>query len=382
MRILSLLTSFTSGGAEVLVTNLSRAFSRAGHLSTVATLCEARTLGNSPEVERSQRGKIEESGGFARTLHLSARRSPLAGAIAMRSLLKDVQPDVIHAHTARAMPMLWLARPKCPIILTHHNSRLSFPVALFRLFDRNISEYVAISDDCKALLAPYTRHPITIVRNGVGAEYTAKLARQLPQDHIEIIAVGAISAQKDYPTLIRAASHVRARLRARGLTARIRIVGDGPMMQELRALRDAEDVADMVELLGTRSDIPDLLASAHLFVNSSLYEGLSIAQLEGMATGLPVVATRVPGNRELIRHGINGLLARGSDPQALAAEIDEALLDSDFYETLSQGALATARNHSMEACADEYLGVYERVIGTRTRLRSPVVMPIGLTSHP
>ncbi|HEX7871584.1 MAG TPA: glycosyltransferase family 4 protein [Sphingobium sp.] len=382
MRILSILTSFTSGGAEVLVTNLSRAFSRAGHASTVATLCEARTLGNSAEVEWSQRTQIEESGGFARSLHLSGRRPALAGALALIRLLRELQPDVIHAHTARAMPMLWLARPGCPIILTHHNSRLSFPIALFRLFDRSVSEYVAISEDCGNILAPHTRHPITTIRNGVGAEYMADSPRQLPQDHVEIIAVGAISAQKDYPTLIRAAPHLRSRLHARGLTARIRIAGDGAMMPDLKTLIEAEDVSDMVELLGTRSDIHHLLSAADLFVNSSLYEGLSIAQLEGMATGLPVVATQVAGNRELIQHGVNGLLARGGDPESLAAQIDEALLDPEFYETLSRGAIATARNHSMEACAEDYLRVYERVVGNRTSVRSPVVMPVRLTSHP
>lgn len=382
MRIFSIITSFTSGGAETLVTNLSRGFARVGHAPVVAALCDAETLGNSAAFEQTLRSKISESGGEAHSLGLSARRDPLSGMAALRRLIRAVQPDVIHTHTARALPMLWLARPAAPVVLTHHNTRFSFPLPLFHLFDRVVGEYVAISEECARLIRPHTSRRITAIRNAVGEDYFTDTPRSLAGDPVQIISVGALSAQKDYPTLIRAAQPLRKRLAERGQRAQFRIAGGGAMLHDLQSLVNAEGVSDMVELLGTRTDIGDLLLQADLFVNSSLYEGLPIAILEAMATGLPVIATQVAGNVDIINDGVNGLLAQGGCPQALAAAIDQSLSDPALYAALSRGAIATARGHSIEAYVDSHLRVYERLRGVaHTEAVSPTG-PTGLSAYP
>lgn len=363
MRILSIITSFTSGGAETLVANLSRGFARVGHVPVVAALCDAHTLGNSAAFEQVLRSKITDGGGEAHSLGLSARRDPLSGTLALRRLIRAVKPDIIHAHTARALPMLWLARPAAPVVLTHHNTRFSFPLPLFHLFDRVVGEYVAISEECARLVRPHTCRRITAIRNAVGEEFFTSAPRSLPHDPVQIVSVGALSAQKDYPTLIRAAKPLRARLAERGQRARLRIIGGGAMLHDLQKLVESEGVSDMVELLGTRSDIVDLLTQADLFVNSSLYEGLPVAILEAMATGLPVVATQVAGNVDIIDDRVNGLLAQGGSPQALADAIDRSISHPPLYAELSRGAIATAREHSIEAYAGSHLRVYERLRG-------------------
>src|SRR4029077_866876 len=103
----------------------------------------------------------------------------------------------------------------------------------------------------------------------------------------------------------------------------------------IRDLVAAEGLESHVQLLGVRTDVPDLLRSADLFVNSSHYEGMSVAMIEGLMAALPVVATDVPGNRELIRDGENGLLVPTSNPEALASGIAKVLLSSSLYERLS-----------------------------------------------
>lgn len=382
MRIFSIITSFTSGGAETLATNLSRGFSRAGHAPVVAALCDAETLGNSAAFEQALRSKITESGGEAHSLGLSARRDPLSGMAALRRLIRAVQPDVIHTHTARALPMLWLARPAAPVVLTHHNTRFSFPLPLFHFFDRVVGEYVAISEECARLIRPHTSRRITAIRNAVGEDYFTDTPRSRPGDPVRIISVGALSAQKDYPTLIRAAKLLRARLAQHGRRAQFRIVGGGAMLHDLQSLVDSEGVSDMVELLGTRSDIRDLLLQADLFVNNSLYEGLPVAILEAMATGLPVVATRVAGNVDIINDGVNGLLAQGGCPHALVAAIDRSISDLALYADLSRRAIMTARKHSIEAYVESHLRVYERLRGVVHAEAVSATSPTGLSAYP
>lgn len=382
MRILSLITTFTSGGAETLVANLSLGYAQAGHEPIVASLCDAETLGNSAAFEQTLRSKITDGGGEVHSLGLPARRDPLSGMKALRHLLRAVRPDIIHAHTARALPMLWLARPAAPVVLTHHNTRFSFPLPLFHLFDRVVDEYVAISEECARLVQPHTSRRINAIRNAVGDEFFTATRRSPPGDPVQIISVGALSAQKDYPTLIRAAKRLRARLAERGLRAKFRIVGGGAMLHELRCLVESEGVSEMVDLLGTRSDIVDLLSQADIFVNSSLYEGLPVAILEAMATGLPVVATRVPGNLDIISDRVNGLLAQGGSPQALAEAIDHCISHPETYGHLSRGAIATAHEHTIEAYADSHLHVYERLRGA---VHTDAALPTGsskLSAYP
>lgn len=378
MRILSIITSFTSGGAETLVTNLSGGFARVGHAPVVAALCDAETLGNSAAFEQTLRSKISESGGQAHSLGLPARRDPISGMVALRRLIRAVQPDVIHTHTARALPMLWLARPAAPVVLTHHNTRFSFPLPLFHLFDRVVGEYVAISEECARLMRPHTSRRITAIRNAVGEDHFTDAPRSHPGDPVQVISVGALSAQKDYPTLIRAAKS----LRERGRRAQFRIVGGGAMLHDLQSLVNAEGVSDMIELLGTRSDVGKLLLQADVFVNSSLYEGLPVAILEAMATGLPVVATRVAGNVDIINDGVNGLLAQGGCPEALAAAIDRSISDHRLYAELSRGAITTARGHSIEAYVDSHLRVYERQRGVVHTNAGSATSPTSLSAYP
>lgn len=358
MHILSIITSFTTGGAETLVTNLSEGFVKAGHRSTVVALCDAEHFGNCVDMERDFRARVTAAGGEPDTLGLSGRRSIFAGALALRRMLAQTQPDIIHAHTARVLPMLWLARPGVPVILTHHNTRFSFSPRLFRLFDRIVHGYIAISRECAALMAPHIRKPMSIIANAAGRGFKMTNPRTGPAMDATILSVGALSDQKDYPTLVRAAAPLRRRLAERGRRAHIRIAGGGESMPALQALVAEEGVGDMVELLGPRGDIPALLAEADLFVNCSLYEGLPIAIIEAMSAALPVVATDVGGNRELIHDGYNGLLIAAQDPEALAAAIDTALADAETYFNMSRAALAESGKYTIDRCVREHIQIY------------------------
>lgn len=362
MHICSIVTSFTYGGAETIVANLSDAFVQANAQSTILTLSHAHQVGNCPDMERTIMDRITAGGGAARSLGLTNRRNIIAGAMALRKFLAVEKPDVIHAHTAQVLPMLWLARPAAPIFLTHHNSQFSFPPALFMLFNRIVDGYVAISSGCADLLKAYARKPITIIYNIAGAGYDITSPRHAPTEAPSILCVGAISAQKDYETLIRATALLRNRLSARHRELRIKVAGGGAQIDSLRTLAQAQGIGDVIAFLGPRDDVPDLLAQAHIFVNCSLYEGLPVAVIEAMKAALPVVATNVAGNCELVRHGETGVLVPPQNPEELASAIAGLLNDAPSYEAMSRAARAASAQYSLSASAAAHIQMYRAAL--------------------
>lgn len=375
MRICSIITSFTSGGAEMLVCNLAEAFAGAGHEAAILSLSDAAQAGNAPQTEQAMMARVRQGGATAVSLGLANRNDWPGGALALRRALRSIRPDVIHAHTARALLPIAIAMPGVPVVLTHHNSRLSFPPAAFLLFDRIVDGYVAISDQCAALLRGPARKPVRLILNAASDRFQAQRPRTAAGHDPMILAVGTVSRQKDYPTLLRAARPLTDALAAQGRKARICIAGAGPLFDGLRT--QAMDAP--VELLGARDDADALMREADLFVNCSLWEGFPVAMIEAAMSGLPIVATAVAGNREMVMPGVNGRIVPPSDPAALAQAIVETLSEDAHYAALSRGALQTARRFSIGGCAVAHLTFYQELIAAR-RTRGAgrrIAMPIS-----
>ena len=311
--------------------------------------------------------RVRAAGGQALSLSLGHRRGMLAGAWALRRALGELSPDIVHAHTARAALMLSIVPRVAPVILTHHNSRLGFPRQLFKLFDRTVNTYVAISEECASQTRRHARRLVQLIVNGADPLHRSAEPREAPATEPIILAVGALSDQKDYPTLIRAVRPLLLLLAPHRKRITVRIVGAGSILPQLRKLVEEEAVGGVVDLLGVRSDVPQLMRSADLFVNCSRYEGLSVAMIEAMMSALPIVATDVPGNRELVHPGVNGLLVPQGDSDRLAAAIASVLLDSEVYSAFSVASLARSENLTIEACAVAHLELYQREISPANR---------------
>jgi len=114
------------------------------------------------------------------------------------------------------------------------------------------------------------------------------------------------------------------------------LVGDGALSGELVALAEAEGIGDRVRFLGDRDDIPALLQGFTLFTSSSITEGYSIAMMEACAAALPVIATRVGGNAEIVREGINGRLVEAGDADALADTVAMLLDDESRAQAMGR----------------------------------------------
>lgn len=365
MRILSIITSFTTGGAEMLVSNLSREFIAQGHEAAVLALSDASQVGNSEEAEQLMRGELDAAGVTNASLALANRRNPFAGIRALRRALADIKPDVIHVHTAQAAIYLAFLRPAVPVVMTHHNSRLSFPARLFFFFDTVVDHYVAISDTCAKTATRFSRRPITKVINAASKSFKAGEARSRIADLPVILSVGAVTPQKNYELLIRAAEQVRERNPGIADRLKLKIVGNGSSIAALQALVRELRVDDLVELLGQRNDVAELMRGADLYVNSSHYEGMPVAVIEALMSGLPVVATDVEGNREIVKTGENGLLVAPDDAGALADAMIEIVQNPALHAQLSRGALSSSADFSIESTAGSHLDIYRKLVTPR-----------------
>jgi len=192
----------------------------------------------------------------------------------------------------------------------------------------------------------------SVIHNIVFAEgrATADEAVAAPR----VVAVGSLIKRKAFDVLL----HALASLDAEGMKFSLSLVGDGPEGPALKELTSRLGLADCVEFTGKIADVPGLMAGAHIVVHPSLHEGLSNTVLEGMAEGLPVVATAIEGNTEIIESGRSGILVPPGEAEPLADAIRELLQDSALRGSLGEAALRRVREMCNETTVVES---YERV---------------------
>jgi glycosyltransferase involved in cell wall biosynthesis len=149
---------------------------------------------------------------------------------------------------------------------------------------------------------------------------------------------------------------------------RLVVIGDGPCMSELRNEANRLGIAGQVDFLGMRSDIPSLLPHFSLFTLSSVTEGISMTILEAMACGVPIVATDVGGNREVVQPPCCGLIVPARDPQALAGAYLELLRDPDRRAKMGAAARQRVVEHfSLEKMCMDYRQLYEELLQQKDR---------------
>lgn len=183
------------------------------------------------------------------------------------------------------------------------------------------------------------------------------------EDTFVIGSVGRMARVKDFPTLIRAFLTLLDKEAASHRRLRLLIVGDGETRRECIEMLRQGGAQDLAWLPGERADIPSLMRAMDIFVLPSLAEGISNTILEAMSSGLPVVATTVGGNLELVKPGLTGTLVSPQAPDALAQVLSEYCRDPALLR--SQGLAARDQiesRFSMEAMTNGYLAVYDKVL--------------------
>jgi glycosyltransferase involved in cell wall biosynthesis len=145
-------------------------------------------------------------------------------------------------------------------------------------------------------------------------------------------------------------------------SARLVIVGDGPLRGECEATTRALGLAASVTLVGSRPDVPQILRNSHVYLSASRTEGMSNALLEGLASGLPLLATRVGGADDTIEHGVNGMLVRDGDVEALGSALREILLSDGKRQAMGAASRRMAlERFALEKIVDRYLDLFREM---------------------
>jgi len=244
-----------------------------------------------------------------------------------------------------------------------------------RLYRPFVTQYIALSRDLETYLCGKVgiqRERVSQIYNGVDAERfrPAEAGREPIEgcpfrdpDLWLVGTVGRMEPVKDPLNLVRA--FVQALEFAPPKRARMRlvIVGDGALYSEARKLLTQAGVADLAWLPGERSDIPAILRGLDCFVLPSLAEGISNTILEAMAAGLPVIATDVGGNRELIEPGKTGVVVPAGDPHSLAVQMLAYARDPEAGRAAgSAGRARIEHEFSLDAMVGRYRALYDRLL--------------------
>lgn len=249
-------------------------------------------------------------------------------------------------------------------------SRSPLRMVAKRFFARGIKRFAAVSGEVREMLVKEWRIPanrVSVIHNGIPINPKLPLESEreegrrrlgwTPADFV-IGSVGVFRPVKDFPMLIEAV----ARVIPRAPHARLVLIGDGPSKGEIEGAIDRLGLKPHVHFLGMRSDVGDLLPLLDLFVLSSLSEGVSLAILEAMAAGVPVVATRVGGNREIICEGETGILVSPRSPDETAAAILSFIQDKDRRREVGRRGEGRVRNlFAVDKMARGYEKLYSEI---------------------
>ena len=256
-----------------------------------------------------------------------------------------------------------------------------------RAYSPFVSRYVTVSRDLERYLVDRVgidASRVMHLTNGVDTEtfrprrFDDRLPQGCPFDrarHWLVGTVGRMDPVKDQVNLARA--FVAALRESPRAAERMRLVlaGDGPLRPEVERVIEAAGLRGLVWFAGERSDVPDLLRQLDCFVLPSLGEGISNTILEAMASGVPVVATRVGGNGELVSDGYTGTLVEPADSDALARQLLAYFFDpAGAHRHGSAGRQLATRNFSLQRMVDRYHELYARSLhecGHAVRQRLP-----------
>ncbi len=299
-------------------------------------------------------------------------------------LFRRLKPDVVHTRNIATLEaQLPALLAGVPLRVHGEHGRDSRDIDgkntkyqyLRKIFRPLITHYIALSFDLREYLqgqVGVSGHKISHICNGVDTEHFTQ-AREKPKtllpdgfngkDIFIIGTVGRMEPEKDPVTLAKAFIQLLNEYPQARQNLRLVMIGDGVLLEPVKALLAQADVTELTWLPGERDDVSILLQTMDVFVLSSLVEGISNTILEAMASGLPVVATRVGGNSEIVDEDVTGLLVPRRDPASLAAAIHRYFRDPGMRRR--HGALARRRieeGFSIDKMVQQYHDLYDRLL--------------------
>lgn len=325
--------------------------------------------------------------------------SPLRDVAALRQLLHMMREhhfDVVHTHSSKTGLLGRIAAKAAGVPTVLHTVHgFAFPTTRSRLKKavyfaaewfggRCCDSMICLKQADVDFARRWLRIPperLQLIPNGIAVDRyqpldeatRAKMRRDeygLKGTTLAVGTVGRLSRQKDPLCFVAAADA----LLAEGIDARFFLIGDGELRAEVEAEIRRRGRTGQIIVLGWRYDVPQLVGALDLFVLPSRWEGLSLALLEALAAGVPVVATDIPGNREVVVEGVDGLLAPCGDASALAVQMQKLLMHHGLRREYGQAARQVIhREHRLDTRIDSLESLYRSLRHPDTDHVVPVV---------
>lgn len=359
LKVLHIVLGLQVGGLEKFVLDLTDSY-QANVQSTILCLADPHAqyeIATNAEIIRWDKGA-----GFS-----------LSWALKISRLVKKGQYDLIHTHNPSPHFYGSIAGllTRVPVVHTKHGRNYpgSFKKVLLNRIASQLSQrIVAVSTDAADVCRQIEKIPASKVQtilNGVdverffpGSQGTLRDELQIG-DHIPLLGIVArLSSEKNHRLLLDTCQI----LKSNGSLFHLAIIGDGPLREDLEQGVITRNLEGSVTFLGMRQDIPKLVRAFDVFVLSSRTEGVSLTLLEAMSCCVPVVATDVGGNPEVVVDGVTGFIVP-QDAKALAQKIKVFIQDAGLREMMGKaGRERVLAKFTLIKAAELYLDLYNSVV--------------------
>lgn len=379
VRVLQVITSLLTGGAEHIVVQLAE------WLSAKNVHCDICVFDGEDTPFMHEIAEWNEQHSDGEPIHVYKLGHSFYNPLFIVKLAKLMRGyDIVHTHNSSpqlfvAIAKKFMAKGKRPILCTtEHNtsnrkrqwkwyapieswmySQYGHIVCISKIAEEKLREYMGggWTDETSEC---YGR--ITTINNGVDvnsiniAEPAEDLLKQ-KENRKAIVMVAGFREQKDQDTLVRAMTRLDKD------KYELWLVGIGDRLQTVKSLADKLNVVDRVRFVGLRMDIPNVLRAADVVVMSSHWEGLSLSNVEGMSAGKPFIASDVNGLREVTRG--YGIMFREGDDEQFASIVDRLCSSPELYHRVAERCYHRALQYDISNMVDGYYNVYRSLVIAR-----------------
>lgn len=363
MKILQVITSLSTGGAEKLISEITPMLRDKGHQVDVLAFDGAETAFKKALIDKGI--KVYSFGKECNVYN------PLF-IFRLAKMMKNY--DIVHTHNTAPQLFAAVGSVLCSVVLctTEHttsNRRRDWKwyAPIDKWMYSRYSKVICISDSTEHNLRDFIKdysNKICTILNGINiTRYTQAVPvnkctiSNYPERKV-VAMVAGFRYQKDQETLIRAFNNLPE-------DYELWLIGDGERRAMIEQCIKDNHLEDRVVLLGLRSNIPSILKSVDLVVQSSHWEGFGLAAVEGMAAGKPVIASDVEGLAQVVEGA--GLLFPLGDDKQLSVIIKQLLDNKDYYKHIATKCLKRAQMFDIQKMVDAYNEVYEGLINKRVK---------------
>jgi len=357
MRILHVITTLDTGGAERLMVDLLPLLNEKGHQVELLLFNGVMTPFRE---ELEQKGvTIHELTNEKGNVKHTEVYNPL-NIIRLRRFMKGY--DIIHTHNTACQFYVaiarWLTRSRVKLVSTEHNTTnrrrtIKFLHPVDKWMYRQYEKVVCIGESTRDNLEHYLGYDChaCVIKNGVNTSRFFRPIKDISeQDNFVITMIAAFRPQKDQGTLIKAFSHLPS-------SYQLQLIGDGQCGSQLKSLCTELKLDDRVAFMGMRMDVPDIMEKSDVIVLSSHWEGLSLSSIEGMASGRPFIASDVDGLRDVVAGA--GVLFPHGDEKALARAIRDLCENPTLYHEVATACQKRAKEYDISVMANRYNQLYK-----------------------